>query len=168
MIPLSLLLLLATLKNDDDKDNDGDNNYTWYGDYFIEDIELKKLYPDRYNFYEKLIEAYNKNPKELYKTFGKYYRFKELLNDEKKFFKEYIFYNDKLNIVNDNIENRELYLNEIQLLKDFNKPDTPEPITEIKTPMSIFLIVAVVGAGVFIVLFWDDDWCIVPSILPSA
>ena len=84
-------------KNDDDKDNDGDNNYTSYGDYFIEDIELKKLYPDRYNFYQKLIEAYNKNPKELYKTFGKYYRFKELLNDEKKFFKEYIFYNDKLN-----------------------------------------------------------------------
>lgn len=83
-------------KNDDDKDNDGDNNYTSYGDYFIEDIELKKLYPDRYNFYQKLIEAYNKNPKELYKTFGKYYRFKELLNDEKKFFKEYIFYNDKL------------------------------------------------------------------------
>jgi len=40
------------------------------------------------------------------------------------------FYNDKLKIVNDNIENRELYLNEIQLLKDFNKTDTPETETE--------------------------------------
>ena len=76
-------------------DIDDENNYTSYGDYIIEDIELKKLYPERYNYYKKLIEAYNKTPKELYSTLKKFYRFQELLNEEKKFLKEYKFYKDK-------------------------------------------------------------------------
>jgi len=75
-------------------DIEDEDNYTSYGDYIIEDIELKKLYPERYNYYKKLIEAYNKTPKELYSTLKKFYRFQELLNEEKKFLKEYKFYKD--------------------------------------------------------------------------
>lgn len=80
----------------DNRDIEDDSNYTSYGDYIIEDIELKKLYPERYNYYQKLIEAYNKTPKELYSTLKKFYRFKELLNEEKKFLKEYKFYKNIL------------------------------------------------------------------------
>ena len=61
-------------------------------DYLIDDIDLKKLAPERYNYYKDLIAIFNKKPQTLYNILKKYYRFQDMTNKEKKYLNKLSFY----------------------------------------------------------------------------
>ena len=52
-------------------------------DYLIDDIDLKKMAPDRFNYYKDLIAIFNKRPQLLYNILKKYYRFQDIKEKEK-------------------------------------------------------------------------------------
>ena len=45
-----------------------------FADYLIDDIDLKKMAPERFNYYKDLIAIFNKKPRTLYNILKKYYR----------------------------------------------------------------------------------------------
>ena len=63
-----------------------------FADYLIDDIDLKKLAPERYNYYKDLIAIFNKKPQTLYNILKKYYRFQDMTNKEKKYLNKLSFY----------------------------------------------------------------------------
>jgi len=72
-----------------------------FADYLIDDIDLKKMAPERFNYYKDLIAIFNKRPQLLYNILKKYYRFKDLKENEKKHINKLSYYgegNDGLNI----------------------------------------------------------------------
>src|SRR6056300_1918284 len=72
-----------------------------FADYLIDDIDLKKLAPERFNYYKDLIAIFNKRPQILYNILKKYYRIKDLKENEKKNINKLSYYgegNDVLNI----------------------------------------------------------------------
>jgi hypothetical protein len=72
-----------------------------FADYLIDDIDLKKLAPERFNYYKDLIAIFNKRPQILYNILKKYYRIKDLKENEKKHINKLSYYgegNDVLNI----------------------------------------------------------------------
>lgn len=72
-----------------------------FADYLIDDIDLKKMAPERFNYYKDLIAIFNKRPQLLYNILKKYYRFKDLKENEKKHINKLSYYgegNDALNI----------------------------------------------------------------------
>jgi hypothetical protein len=72
-----------------------------FADYLIDDIDLKKLAPERFNYYKDLIAIFNKRPQILYNILKKYYRIKDLKENEKKHINKLSYYgegNDGLNI----------------------------------------------------------------------
>lgn len=85
-----------------EKPNDEDNiSYNSFADYLIDDIDLKKMDPERFNYYKDLIAIFNKRPQLLYNILRKYYRFQDLKEKEKKHINKLSYYgegNDGLNI----------------------------------------------------------------------
>lgn len=72
-----------------------------FADYLIDDIDLKKMAPERYNYYKDLIAIFNKRPQLLYNILKKYYRFQDLKEKEKKHINKLSYYgegDDGLNI----------------------------------------------------------------------
>lgn len=72
-----------------------------FADYLIDDIDLKKMAPERFNYYKDLIAIFNKRPQLLYNILKKYYRFQDLKEREKKHINKLSYYgegNDGLNI----------------------------------------------------------------------
>lgn len=78
----------------DKPNSDDDVKYESFADYFIDDIDIKKLSPKRFEYYKDLIEIFNKNPDVLYNILKKYYRFKNVKENEKKLLNE-LAYNKK-------------------------------------------------------------------------
>jgi len=72
-----------------------------FADYLIDDIDLKKMAPERFNYYKDLIAIFNKRPQLLYNILKKYYRFQDLKEKEKKHINKLSYYgegNDGLSI----------------------------------------------------------------------
>lgn len=72
-----------------------------FADYLIDDIDLKKMAPERFNYYKDLIAIFNKRPQLLYNILKKYYRFQDLKEKEKKHINKLSYYgegDDGLNI----------------------------------------------------------------------
>jgi len=72
-----------------------------FADYLIDDIDLKKMSPERFNYYKDLIAIFNKRPQLLYNILKKYYRFQDLKEKEKKHINKLSYYgegDDGLNI----------------------------------------------------------------------
>jgi len=72
-----------------------------FADYLIDDINLKKMAPERFNYYKDLIAIFNKRPQLLYNILKKYYRFQDIKEKEKKYLNKLSYYgegNDGLNI----------------------------------------------------------------------
>lgn len=72
-----------------------------FADYLIDDIDLKKMAPERFNYYKELIAIFNKRPQLLYNILKKYYRFQDLKEKEKKHISKLSYYgegDDGLNI----------------------------------------------------------------------
>ena len=63
-----------------------------FADYLIDDIDLKKMAPERFNYYKDLIAIFNKKPQTLYNILKKYYRFQDMTNKEKKYLNKLSFY----------------------------------------------------------------------------
>jgi hypothetical protein len=63
-----------------------------FADYLIDDIDLKKMAPERFNYYKDLIDIFNKKPQTLYNILKKYYRFQDMTNKEKKYLNKLSFY----------------------------------------------------------------------------
>lgn len=63
-----------------------------FADYLIDDIDLKKMAPERFNYYKDLIAIFNKKPRTLYNILKKYYRFQDMTNKEKKYLNKLSFY----------------------------------------------------------------------------
>ena len=63
-----------------------------FSDYLIDDIDLKKMAPERFNYYKDLIAIFNKKPQTLYNILKKYYRFQDMTNKEKKYLNKLSFY----------------------------------------------------------------------------
>ena len=73
-----------------------------FADYLIDDIDLKKMAPERFNYYKDLIAIFNKRPQTLYNILKKYYRFQDMTNKEKKYLNKLSFYEaDKATFEND-------------------------------------------------------------------
>ena len=72
-----------------------------FADYLIDDIDLKKMAPERFNYYKDLIAIFNKRPQLLYNILKKYYRFQDIKEKEKKYLNKLSYYgegDDGLNI----------------------------------------------------------------------
>jgi len=65
-----------------------------FADYLIDDIDLKKMAPERYNYYKDLIAIFNKRPQLLYNILKKYYRFQDLKEKEKKHLNKLSYYGE--------------------------------------------------------------------------
>lgn len=77
-----------------DKPSESDNiEYESFADYLIDDIDLKKLSPERFNYYKELISIFNRNPQILYNILKKYYRHKDIKENEAKYLKQLAYYN---------------------------------------------------------------------------
>ena len=63
-----------------------------FADYLIDDIDLKKMAPERFNYYKDLITIFNKKPRTLYNILKKYYGFQDMTNGEKKYLNKLSFY----------------------------------------------------------------------------
>ena len=73
-----------------------------FADYLIDYIDLKKMAPERFNYYKDLIAIFNKRPQTLYNILKKYYRFQDMTNKEKKYLNKLSFYEaDKATFEND-------------------------------------------------------------------
>lgn len=90
---INYMNLFNKLQYDKPLSND-DVKYESFADYFIDDIDIKKLSPERFEYYKDLIEIFNKNPSVLYNILKKYYRFKNIKEKEKKLLSE-LAYNKK-------------------------------------------------------------------------
>ena len=75
-----------------------------FADYLIDDIDLKKMSPERFNYYKDLIAIFNKRPQLLYNILKKYYRFQDLKENEKKYINKLSYYGEG----NDGLSIREL------------------------------------------------------------
>jgi hypothetical protein len=81
-----------------------------FADYLIDDIDLKKMAPERFNYYKDLIAIFNKKPQTLYSILKKYYRFQDMTNKEKKYLNKLSFYqadheNSIDNVTKSNVSN---------------------------------------------------------------
>ena len=65
-----------------------------FADYLIDDIDLKKMAPDRFNYYKDLIAIFNKRPQLLYNILKKYYRFQDIKEKEKKHINKLSYYGE--------------------------------------------------------------------------
>ena len=65
-----------------------------FADYLIDDIDLKKMAPERFNYYKELIAIFNKRPQLLYNILKKYYRFQDLKEKEKKHINKLSYYGE--------------------------------------------------------------------------
>ena len=65
-----------------------------FADYLIDDIDLKKMAPERFNYYKDLIAIFNKRPQLLYNILKKYYRFQDLKEKEKKHINKLSYYGE--------------------------------------------------------------------------
>jgi len=90
---INYMNLFNKLQYDKPLSND-DIKYESFADYFIDDIDIKKLSPERFEYYKDLIEIFNKKPSVLYNILKKYYRFKNIKEKEKKLLNE-LAYNKK-------------------------------------------------------------------------
>lgn len=84
-----------------EKQIDDDISTNSFADYLIDDINLKKMAPERFNYYKDLIAIFNKRPQLLYNILKKYYRFQDIKEKEKKYLNKLSYYgegNDGLNI----------------------------------------------------------------------
>ena len=84
-----------------EKPIDDDNTNKSFADYLVDDIDLKKMAPERFNYYKELIAIFNKRPHLLYNILKKYYRFQDLKENEKKHINKLAYYgegDDGLNI----------------------------------------------------------------------
>lgn len=88
-----------------------------FADYLIDDIDLKKMAPDRFNYYKDLIAIFNKRPQLLYNILKKYYRFQDIKEKEKKHINKLSYYGEG----NDGLNLRELeeYMGNNTLKSDF-------------------------------------------------
>lgn len=84
---INYMNLFNKLQYDKPLSND-DIKYESFADYFIDDIDIKKLSPERFEYYKDLIEIFNKKPSVLYNILKKYYRFKNIKEKEKKLLNE--------------------------------------------------------------------------------
>ena len=76
-----------------DKPTESDNiEYESFADYLVDDIDLKKMSPERFNYYKELISIFNKNPQILYNILKKYYRHKDIKENEAKYLKQLAYY----------------------------------------------------------------------------
>ena len=76
-----------------DKPSESDNiEYESFADYLIDDIDLKKMSPERFNYYKELISIFNRNPQILYNILKKYYRHKDIKENEAKYLKQLAYY----------------------------------------------------------------------------
>ena len=79
-----------------------------FADYLIDDIDLKKMAPERFNYYKDLIAIFNKKPRTLYNILKKYYRFQDMTNKEKKYLNKLSFYDaDKATLEIDDLHDLE-------------------------------------------------------------
>lgn len=77
-----------------DKPSESDNiEYESFADYLIDDIDLRKMSPERFNYYKELISIFNRNPQILYNILKKYYRHKDVKENEAKYLKQLAYYN---------------------------------------------------------------------------
>lgn len=77
-----------------DKPSESDNiEYESFADYLIDDIDLRKMSPERFNYYKELISIFNRNPQILYNILKKYYRHKDIKENEAKYLKQLAYYN---------------------------------------------------------------------------
>ena len=65
-----------------------------FADYLIDDIDLKKMAPERFNYYKELIAIFNKRPQLLYNILKKHYRFQDLKEKEKKHINKLSYYGE--------------------------------------------------------------------------
>lgn len=65
-----------------------------FADYLIDDIDLKKMAPERFNYYKDLISIFNKRPQILYNILKKYYRFQDIKENEKKYLNKLSYYGE--------------------------------------------------------------------------
>jgi len=87
-----------------DKPTESDNiEYESFADYLIDDIDLKKMSPQRFNYYKELISIFNKNPQILYNILKKYYRHKDIKETEAKYLKQLAYYDATENSNNSTI-----------------------------------------------------------------
>lgn len=119
-----------------DKPTESDNiEYESFADYLVDDIDLKKMSPQRFNYYKELISIFNRNPQILYNILKKYYRHKDIKENEAKYLKQLAYYsinktdNEKPPIsssVSSDISNEiiDLSTKEEQILKNMLDPDT--------------------------------------------
>ena len=78
-----------------DKPIDEDNiEYESFADYLIDDIDLLKLSPERFNYYKELVSIFNKNPQILYNILKKFYRHKDVKKNEAKYLKQLAYYTE--------------------------------------------------------------------------
>lgn len=73
---------------------DDDMSTESFADYLIDDIDLKKMAPDRFNYYKDLIAIFNKRPQLLYDILKKYYRFQDIKEKEKKHINKLSYYGE--------------------------------------------------------------------------
>ena len=73
---------------------DDDMSTESFADYLIDDIDLKKMAPDRFNYYKDLIAIFNKRPQLLYNILKKYYRFQDIKEKEKKHINKLSYYGE--------------------------------------------------------------------------
>lgn len=71
-----------------------------FADYLIDDINLKKMAPERFNYYKDLIAIFNKRPQLLYNILKKYYRFQDIKEKEKKYLNKLSYYREGDNELN--------------------------------------------------------------------
>ena len=95
-----------------------------FADYLIDDIDLKKMAPERYNYYKDLIAIFNKKPQTLYNILKKYYRFQDMTNNEKKYLNKLSFYEaDKATLEVDDLHELKQKIaedkNANEIIKDF-------------------------------------------------
>lgn len=119
-----------------DKPTESDNiEYESFADYLVNDIDLKKMSPERFNYYKELISIFNRNPQILYNILKKYYRHKDIKENEAKYLKQLAYYNSNKTETDppnkgSNItkptdsSNEEIFLNteESQILSDILSP----------------------------------------------
>lgn len=83
-----------------EKQIDDDISTNSFADYLIDDINLKKMAPERFNYYKDLIAIFNKRPQLLYNILKKYYRFQDIKEKEKKYLNKLSYYREGDNELN--------------------------------------------------------------------
>ena len=73
---------------------DDDMSVESFADYLIDDIDLKKMEPERFNYYKDLIAIFNKRPQILYNILKKYYRIQDLKEKEKPHINKLSYYGE--------------------------------------------------------------------------